>query len=172
MTKRFLKIAILLICGVISAQGGDPVIRTIRLASGGSVRIETQGNSDKVTIISANGNVISQCWCGGIPGTRYDDVVEFFTQFQSRLKGADKATVSRMIHFPLRINGPKLRIVKTRTELIRQFGSIFTPALQEKIHSAEPKAAFCNWQGAMLGSGTVWADTRDGGHLTIVAINP
>ncbi len=143
--------------------------RTFQLESG-TVRVVAAGHdSDHVLVIGPSGDVVSDSWCSGA-GMRYDDTVRFFTEFQRRLSKGDRAGVTQMLSFPLRVYRPRLLQIRTPAEMTRRFDEVLTPAAIEKVKNADPRLAFCNWRGTMLGSGVVWADVR-GGHLAVIAVN-
>ena len=48
---------------------------------------------------------------------------------------------------------------------------IFTPQIRAAIADAEPKAAFCNVRGFMLGSGVLWGNVDVNGVYALTSVN-
>jgi hypothetical protein len=47
---------------------------------------------------------------------------------------------------------------------------VFDESFLQQLKAIDPRRVFCNWQGVMIGEGTVWAAVYDG-KLQITTIN-
>jgi hypothetical protein len=98
-------------------------------------------------------------------------ISEFWKRVQALVDAADAVTLSTMVDYPLRVNRSTVpRLIASPDEFVRSFPTIFTPFVREAVHRAEAQAVFCNWQGASLGHGVLWAVRRDSG-LKLGAVN-
>ncbi len=95
----------------------------------------------------------------------YEDVTsESDAAFEARVQGfykavlaGDRATASRYVDFPLRVNqNGKSRMVKTAAQLSAEWGKIFTPACIDAFRNAMPHDLFVRNGQAMLGDGIAW----------------
>lgn len=91
-------------------------------------------------------------------GLAPDNVERFARTLQSALQRHDVPSVAALVAFPLRLRteGGQARRVG-RTELLRSFDRVFTPAVVKAVLAQDPAALFQNDQGVMFGNGEVWA---------------
>lgn len=90
---------------------------------------------------------------------------EELVKFTESLKTADSAaTLSQMISYPLRVNksSNKHFMIKSESELKARFKEVFSKKILTVIHSQDPKATFCNYQGLTIGDGAVWINKKNG----------
>jgi hypothetical protein len=83
---------------------------------------------------------------------------EFFTKLQQALSADNKIAVASMCMYPFGvcINGKSVTI-RSRSELIRNYSQIFTPAVKKAI-AALPSPIHAGWRGFMTYHGELWLD--------------
>jgi hypothetical protein len=74
----------------------------------------------------------------------------------------DKATASRLISYPLRVNGPGHRQTEFHgfTDVLAAWNDLFTPAMLAKLQTALPHDMFVHEGMAMVGDGEAWFDAK------------
>ena len=90
-------------------------------------------------------------------GLTEDEITGFLGALQAAVRSGKPAEVADLVVFPLRVNTPpKTGFVKTRSEFVRRYAEIFTPAVRAAILRQRPTELFRNWQGLMIGNGEIW----------------
>ncbi|ATF95485.1 Uncharacterised protein [Cedecea neteri] len=81
----------------------------------------------------------------------------FLDNLQTQLISENKVEVAKLISYPIKVNidGKKIKI-KTPQQLIKLYGSIFTPALVKVVNTQQYKDLLINAQGVMIGNGQIW----------------
>ena len=125
-------------------------------------------NGAKIDIKSATGE-LQQSSCFSDCGISFAAAKEFLQQLQHAMKNNNKVAVSKLVAYPLRINGQKI-IVRTPRDLHRQYSKIFTKTISQIILDQNPYTLFANSQGVMLGGGEVWCNEHRG-QLRITVLN-
>lgn len=95
-------------------------------------------------------------------GINYFKAVKFVKKLQAAIKMDDKNAVANMVSYPMKINklnNKKVLVhffIRGKQEFLQQYENILTPKNKKYILDNDPKDIFCNYQGAMVGAGTVW----------------
>ena len=135
--------------------------RTIPLSGGGKVTVVreiSQGTAgERVLVFDQRGEKMSESWCSTEAGS-YDDLVRLFSQLQKAVADDDRPAVTRLMSYPLVVNGGSSESVTSAAALLKGYTRVFTPAVSRRITQSSPQAVFCNWQGASFGDGVVWAN--------------
>lgn len=97
----------------------------------------------------------------------------FLSQLKSAISHNEKAKVSQMIKFPLRVNTPRRHLLVANGQEFRdQYSQIITEAIKAKIVDAKSSMClFANFQGFMVGNGEVWFKEVTPSVFKIVTIN-
>ena len=94
----------------------------------------------------------------------------FLAELQRIVRAHDKATFADLVHYPIQVSvGDKNTKVSARSDFIRRYRSIVTPALKQTILVQNPKCLFANSQGVMIGHGQLWFQ-KEGRTIRIVTI--
>jgi hypothetical protein len=103
-------------------------------------------------------------------GHRYRDVtnesdVAFERRVQSLIRAVlsrDKVTASRLISYPLRVNGPgqRHRDFHDPSHVLAAWNDLFTPGMLSKLETALPHEMFVHHEMAMVGDGDAWFDAK------------
>jgi hypothetical protein len=114
-----------------------------------------------------------------IAGLEEHAVRDAFDAFQRAVRSEDREAIADLVALPLRVGG---RRVRTRDELLREHGSIWTPAVQRIVLAQRFDELFVNAQGVMFGNGVVWmagvctAGSSPGAcsdpRVRVIAVNP
>jgi hypothetical protein len=97
----------------------------------------------------------------------------FLAGLKAAVQVANKEKVAAMVQYPLRVNLTKgNRTVRTAAEFVKDYDSLFTPAVRKAIETQVPECLFANYQGVMIGRGEVWFQEQQDGALRIKALNP
>lgn len=105
----------------------------------------------------------------GVPPQRLAD---FHYALLANLERGDKEAVIKMVNFPLRT--PQLKDFKFTTpdDLRKHYDTVFTDAITQAVANQHPISLFCNYQGAMYGSGALWFNNfNESERFRIVTIN-
>jgi len=73
------------------------------------------------------------------------------------LKG-DKQTAANHVHYPLRINSNRVKMVHNKTQFLRLYRQLFTKEYVACIEQGIPHHIWGNSQGWMIADGSVWFD--------------
>jgi hypothetical protein len=76
-----------------------------------------------------------------------------------------------LMAFPLRVNNPSSRFVKSREQFLAEHQNILTHQVIERVRAADPGKVSCNWQGHSLGDGVLWAELQANDRLAVWSIN-
>lgn len=109
----------------------------------------------------------------------------FIRDLQRAISTGNREAVLRMIRYPLRVNGSNTsgtrfthRSYRNAAAVRASFGRIFDQAVRRDILAQRYDMLWGNWQGYMIGNGTLWFDRicltrscRPEGPVRIVAIN-
>lgn len=79
----------------------------------------------------------------------------------------DKGAAAGLVSYPLRVNGPRSLVIRSKADLAARWEQIFTPALKARLRDAIPHEMFVHNGDAMVGDGVVWFDAKGAS-----AINP
>lgn len=80
---------------------------------------------------------------------------EFLKSLQTAVAKDDAASVAKLARFPLRVNLPKKKVLKS-PQFIAQYPSIITPKVKAAVLAQTAESLFRNSQGAMIGNGEIW----------------
>ncbi|SMG59953.1 hypothetical protein [Cedecea sp. NFIX57] len=81
----------------------------------------------------------------------------FLDNLQTQLISENKVEVAKLVSYPIDINIDSKKVkIKTPQQLIKLYGSIFTPALVKTVNTQQYKDLFINAQGVMIGNGQIW----------------
>jgi len=96
----------------------------------------------------------------------------FLAELQAAVSKDDKAGVAGMISYPLLvIHGSSKKRVRTQTQFLSRYDSIFDAHVRQAITEQSPKCLFGNYQGTMIGNGEVWYREQEGGAMKIITVN-
>ncbi len=107
--------------------------------------------------------------CGG-----YRAVVAFWTQVKQLTAAGDVSGLARLSAYPLYVDAgsDNVRVIESEVDFRRNFGTIFTRAVRSQVARAEPSDIFCNWKGARLDDGVLWAYPQEGlSSLRLIVVN-
>jgi len=158
--------------------------RKIRLNDGTQISVTRTRDDDSTTdVVSINGRDgdNSESHCSDFPQSTdaiysgsYDNLVALFRQLQQAIAANDRQSVSRLMSYPLRVNGPKPMTIKNSAELLKRYQDVFNADVIKKITTNHPETVFCTGEAASFGGGndmgTVWA-TSNNGTSAISVIN-
>lgn len=150
----------------------DVVVTGSRIPDPGRVAEE---KSARGAPSSVTNTPVSQSLIGQAPLYR-----AFLSRLQGAVRAKDRAAITRLIAFPLRVNGRGgTRTYHDARSVERDFGRIFTAKVRRAILVQRTDQLFVRDQGIMIGNGEVWfaqscpnAACSPPGPLRIVAINP
>jgi hypothetical protein len=153
------------------ADGAPPARpRTFR---SGEITLNIQelpgGNGDRIEGVDGSGTAVTRSVCAG-PHKRYGHLVAFFWDFQTRVRAGDREGVLDRVHYPLRIAPGDDGLLHSRAEAAAAYDDLFDSDLIDKLAEIDPRKIFCNWQGAMIGNGILWAEVHDD-RLVVITIN-
>ena len=78
-----------------------------------------------------------------------------------------------MISYPLLvIRGASKSRIRTKTQFLAHYKSIFDAHVRHTIAQQSAKCLFGNYQGTMIGDGEVWYRQQASGKMKIVTVNP
>lgn len=108
-----------------------------------------------------------QCEFNGI---NYAQAKSFVVHIKAALDKNDKNKVADLISYPLRINKSpsKHYTITSKHTFMIQYPKLFPEKARKSI--LEDKGIFCNYQGAMLGGGAIWFNTKNN-SIKIFSIN-
>lgn len=90
-----------------------------------------------------------------------DEVENFMKSIKSSILANDKKWIARHVYYPLNVTiNKKAVVIKNEKQLIDNFDKIFYTKFKEKIKATYACNLFTNYQGAMLGSGEIWINTK------------
>ncbi len=97
----------------------------------------------------------------------------FLAELQTAVHDGNKNKIASMISYPLMvIHGSRKMRIKTQTQFLAQYDTIFDPHIQKAIAQQTAKCLFGNYQGAMVGNGEVWFSPQPDGTMKIITVNP
>ncbi|MCM3293923.1 hypothetical protein M3661_27900 [Paenibacillus sp. MER 180] len=99
------------------------------------------------------------------------EVNDFIVNLQSAVAANDKKAVAEMVSYPLRVNqaGHSTQIA-SKTAFVKQYNSIITKKVRQKVLAQEVNKLFVNYNGVMIGDGEMWISKIDG-KIAIYAMN-
>lgn len=108
------------------------------------------------TVVSATGEETSRSRIQRLLGDP-EAYETLFRQLQEGVAADDRAAVSTLMRYPLRVevDGTRREIADAEA-FIAAYPSIMTPALKRVIAGQSFDTLFVNWQGVMVGQGQVW----------------
>lgn len=96
----------------------------------------------------------------------------FLAELQTAVHDGDKTKVASVISYPLMvIHGSRRTRIKTKTEFLAKYDTIFDANVQKAIAQQSAKCLFGNYQGAMIGNGEVWFSQQQDGSMKIITVN-
>ena len=110
------------------------------------------------------------------PGHRYalitnePDVV-FETRVRQFLDGVVKGNrleAAAAISYPLRVDGAKPTMIRSKAQLLAHWSDIFTPGYVAVLKTSVPHDMFVNDRGAMIADGAVWFDDKGASRLNVL----
>jgi len=96
-----------------------------------------------------------QCAYNGVDYTRAVSIAKALPRLLAK---NNKDAVAKLMRYPVRVNEPgkKSELIHNKKELLANWDQIFSKAMIKKITKAKVEPLFCNDQGAMMASGSVW----------------
>ena len=83
--------------------------------------------------------------------------VTFFSNFQEGIRHADRAAVSAMIGYPLRVRlDGKTALIRNKRQLLQNYDRVFDAAVRCAILAARTSDVWGNWRGFTVSRGAVW----------------
>jgi hypothetical protein len=99
-------------------------------------------------------------------------VDRFLTNLQTAVAADDAAGVAQLARYPAEVMiDKKRRRVRSRPEMEKLYGQIFTPCLKRVVAAAKPEDLFASWQGVNLGQGAIWFGMQANGRILLFSIN-
>jgi hypothetical protein len=97
----------------------------------------------------------------------------FLATLQRVVKAGDKKQFAKLIHYPVRVfeDGGRSVEITSRSDLVKKYSSILTPAVRHAILTQSAACLFGNGQGMMIGNGQVWFQKEPDGNMKIITIN-
>lgn len=94
-------------------------------------------------------------------GMRDADVLAFVSKLQKAVGAGDRAGVSGMVRYPLRVNHSpqKHDMIATPAELLKQYDAIFTPKIRQSIVKQTPDRLTGGKDGVAIDAGIVWVNS-------------
>jgi hypothetical protein len=89
---------------------------------------------------------------------------DFLLTLKSAVQANDKAKVSTMVKYPVRVNLPNgtHRVIRTPQQFRAQYDFLFDQNTRDAIHTQVPQCMFARDQGAMIGNGQIWFQDFNG----------
>ena len=96
--------------------------------------------------------------CETSANLNYEATIVFAERLQKYVRSYKRKQVAQMVEYPLRVNlsSEKHIVVNNQKEFLEAYNTIITKQVRKNIINARAQALFCNSQGAMLASGTLW----------------
>ena len=91
-------------------------------------------------------------------GQNYQTAVQFEQNIQKALAANDIDTFATLFTYPMRVNqtASKHYQVYSVRDMIIRYPTIMTPTMKQYILADQPSDIFCNYQGVMMGRGSIW----------------
>jgi len=81
---------------------------------------------------------------------------KFVVELQQAVRADDRRWLADHMQFPLRHNGRRKTLIRSRAAFLKDYASVFTARLRACVLAHDAKDLFGNWQGIMLGNGCLW----------------
>lgn len=87
----------------------------------------------------------------------HKDYAEFFSNLQKAFATDDKEAVAAMVYYPF-IGTTKTGTIqiKDAKHFVADYDKLITPEVKAAVAKQTYATLFANWQGVMIGDGTVW----------------
>jgi hypothetical protein len=111
----------------------------------------------------------------GVEGTPEDKAkrVEFLKKLQTAVAADDRATVVKMVSYPMNWNHGSVKgTIRNSAALLKKYNLVFNAAVKKAIADQKPEELFVRDQGTMIGSGEVWySQINTGKEFFIITVN-
>jgi hypothetical protein len=86
-------------------------------------------------------------------------IATFLGSLQHAVRAGDRASVARLVHYPLRVNhGPaRHQTIRNSAELLASYARIFAPAIRSGILAQKVTTLSSSPSGIAIAQGAVWA---------------
>ena len=91
-----------------------------------------------------------------VAGLTEAQVRKTFDALQAAVTADDADAVSRLVVYPLRVNGRSNRRIRDRRAFLAAYQDLFDAKLRSIVRRQRFEDLFVNWQGVMLGEGALW----------------
>jgi hypothetical protein len=93
-----------------------------------------------------------------VAGMTEAQVRTVFDALQAAVTADDADAVSRVVIYPLTVNGPrrKGRHIRSRRAFLAEYQDLFDAKHRAVVRRQRFEDLFANWQGVMLGDGELW----------------
>ena len=119
------------------APTASTIVRVVPF-DGGAAHLEADPRgSEHVLLLAPDGGVLGESYCAW-PIDGYDVVREFFTAARNAIVTGNVERTADLMAFPLRVNGPQSRLVKSREQFVIEHASILTRDVVERVRMADP----------------------------------
>ncbi|MBX9704885.1 MAG: hypothetical protein K5Q00_01410 [Gammaproteobacteria bacterium] len=139
--------------------------------SGYKVYIYNDSNGTEVDVLNNQGDLQQ----AGVfnPDTSFQASMNFLAKLQQALKAGNKRAVSKMIRYPLTVDGKPT--IKNPQDFIKNYDAIFGSAIIAAIAGQDPYTLFSNSQGVSITGGKVWFSGYNNhdklGPIRVIAVN-
>jgi len=82
--------------------------------------------------------------------------IDFLHRLRSSVDKNQRNEVANLVHYPLRVNFPKKKLVRSKAEFLRIYDKIFTRELRCVLDNARDEDIWGNYRGFMIGRGALW----------------
>ena len=112
-----------------------------------------------------------------VAGVSAEAAQRFLESLQRAVAADDPNAVSELVWYPLRVNSKhRSREIHDKKEFIASYAKIFDQEVRAAILAQRFDELFANWQGVMIGSGSVWfgatiEENAAQGRLHVFAVN-
>ena len=91
---------------------------------------------------------------------------DFFSNIRGLAKNDDREGIAELIFYPFNTYEPKGGVIKktykSKSEFLRDYDMIVTPAAQLVLENANYDDFFSNWRGGAVAHGAMWFNTFEG----------
>ena len=91
-----------------------------------------------------------------VAGLTEAQVRKTFDALQAAVAADDAEAVSRLVAYPLTVNGRSHRRIRDRRAFLAAYQDLFDAKLRSIVRRQRFEDLFVNWQGVMLGDGELW----------------
>jgi hypothetical protein len=85
--------------------------------------------------------------------------IAFLGKLQTTFRSNDRKTVASLVRYPLLTTLPSKKVhIANQAQLLTHYDEIFDAGVRCAVLNATQKEVWGNWQGFMIGNGTIWFD--------------